>query len=178
MNTTFSRYFPASHPRKGEPTFFVEQMIEWYYDTATMTDDVRGMIKSLNTPKFTETAIELFVDSLNSDVTGYKGHTIRYGNRFNVGDKFKPCVWTGLPYRSKVLQFLPELEVKKQWKFKIDDNGDIFLNNKLYVYSSSPLDMGVLHFAHNDGLSVSDFLAWFNEPFEGQIICWNKNINY
>lgn len=161
---TFSRYFPAYHPRKGEPTYFVEQIqnslisMNWEID----------LYKDINPPM-------KFLESLTKENVGYKHHTIRAGNRWKVGDKFSPRVWSGKPYNSKQIIIAPDIEVKKVFKFTLlggvafIDRGD-FMN-----------DDQLTQLANNDGLSLYDFVWWFKNfsyHFEGQIICWNETITY
>ena len=86
----FSRVFPAHHPRKGEPTYFVEQMLK-----QLITDD-NATTEYLKGP---------FVDCSVLDKIGYKDHTIRKGHNFKAGVYFKPKIWTGAPRRSKKYQF-------------------------------------------------------------------------
>ena len=159
---TFSRYFPSYHPRKGEETFFVE--------------------------KFWEGIGESYFDQYKEARLGNfepKYHTIRAGNRWKVGDKFSPRVWSGKPRRSKQIIIAPDIEIKKIWDFEMDECGIFSIDSKylLYDFLSSEMDPEI-KLAKNDGLSQDDFFHWFmpnfNKPkaFKGQIICWNENINY
>ncbi len=159
---TFSRYFPAYHPRKGEPTYFVEGIWE----------SIRNN-QNIDSPQYHYMKFE-------SDIMRWKQyqpkhHTIRAGNRWKVGDKFSPRVWSGKPYNSKQIIIAPDIEVKKVFKFTLlggvafIDRGD-FMN-----------DDQLTQLANNDGLSLYDFVWWFKNfsyHFEGQIICWNENITY
>lgn len=157
---TFSRVFPSYHPKAGESTHFVEAIMNSLYRT-------------LPAPK---AAVKLFeVPEPGVDI-GVKHHTIRAGHRWKEGDWFSPRVWSGKPYNSKQITFAPDIQVKKTWKFANDEQGNIFINDELYAYTSSDFALETL--AANDGLYVGDFLNWFNKPIEGQIICWNKDINY
>jgi len=120
-----------------------------------------------------------------------KHHTIRAGNRFKVGDKFSPRVWSGKPYQSKQIIIAPDIEVKKVWDFKIQfdadylcisiDNWPFYEENSTMVTQPEALETLAL----NDGLTVEDMKAWFGihpkkkgKNFNGQIICWNENIEY
>lgn len=158
---TFSRYFPAYHTRKGEPTYFVEQIqnslisMNWEID----------LYKDINPPM-------KFLESLTKENVGYKHHTIRAGNRWKVGDKFSPRVWSGKPYNSKQIIIAPDIEVKKVWNFEIKDS-EVNING--FLYNGKTKDL-----IKNDGLEEMDFWNWFQfpKPFSGQIICWNENINY
>lgn len=140
---TFSRYFMKGHPRKGEPTLFVEKLCA----------------------------------SINKPLPGYenitpKYHTIRKGNRFKVGDMFSSRIWSGKPYRSKQLIICPDLKVEKIFSFEISNN-EYLLNGQVLTLRK------LTEIANNDGLDVDDFECWFNiKQFNGQIICWNKDIIY
>lgn len=169
---TFSRYFPAYHPRKGEPTYFVEGIWE----------SIRNN-QNIDSPQYHYMKFE-------SDIMRWKQyqpkhHTIRAGNRWKVGDKFSPRVWSGKPYNSKQIIIAPDIEIKKVWSFKMipalwEDECKFFLDEK-------HLGIEILKIAYNDGLEPIDFMRWFTgpgiaspkrKPFSGQIICWNENIIY
>lgn len=156
---TFSRYFPAYHPRKGEPTYFVEGIWE----------SIRNN-QNIDSPQYHYMKFE-------SDIMRWKQyqpkhHTIRAGNRWKVGDKFSPRVWSGKPYNSKQIIIAPDIEIKKVWNFEIKDS-EVYING--FLYNGKTKDL-----IKNDGLEEMDFWNWFQfpKPFSGQIICWNENINY
>lgn len=171
---TFSRTFPAYHPKAGQSTLFVQQI--W---------------QSIGLP-----SAEYYLNFENDVWWGYrmkgnpKHHTIRAGNRWKVGDKFSPRVWSGKPYASKQIIIAPDIEVKKVWSFGIE-NGRILINED-EVYNCNLLcnqqikTNKYFSLASNDGLHADDFEAWFKvgyntnneKDFKGQIICWNENINY
>lgn len=177
---TFSRVFPSYHPRKGEPTYFVEKMINWWWNSSDhVYHNVIDMILDLNGDKFTEQEVIEFVESLNADVTDIKSHTIRASNRFVAGDYARPVVWYGKPYRSKQLQFLPNILIPKTYEIEL--TFVCYINSVLISYDQ------LCDVAGNDGLTVEDFKKWFQfpnlwfkyaKPFDGQIICWNENIKY
>lgn len=160
---TFSRVFPSTHPKKGEPTFFVEKMYNSLY-----------LLKVVPKP---------LEDIFNFKIKEQKHHTMRVGNRWKVGDKFSPRIWSGMPYKSKQIIIAPDIEIKKLWdvevhsKMKYDDKlFRVLINGKELVTKEQYALL-----AKNDGLSEVDLLDWFwspKKPFVGQIICWNKNINY
>lgn len=163
---TFSRLFPSYHPRKGESTNFVEQI--W-----------NGLNKlKLPVPKNTDVPSDFLWSILPLANYGFKYHTIRAGNRFKVGDKFSPRVWSGKPYRSKQIIIAPDIEIKKVWNFEVDVNG-IYCINGLYIPEGTETEI-----TKNDGLSNGDFFKWFMpnymkpKAFKGQIICWNDKIEY
>ncbi len=161
---TFSRTFPAYHPRKGEPTRFVEKMHK------SLDNGLRDGCK-------------LSVDLQLMGVFNFavysqcepKHHTIRAGNRWKVGDIFSPRVWSGKPYQSKQIIIGPDIEIKKAIPIGLRIRGDF---KEFYCNDCDLTGTCIIHLAANDGLSTKDFFSWFNKPFEGQIICWNENINY
>ena len=157
---TFSRYFPAYHPRKGEPTYFVEQI--W-----NSLNELK-----LPVPKNKDLPHDFMWSILPLSNYGAKHHTIRAGNRWKVGDKFSPRVWSGKPYNSKQIIIAPDIEIKKVWNFEIKDS-EVNING--FLYNGKTKDL-----IKNDGLEEMDFWNWFQfpKPFSGQIICWNENINY
>lgn len=187
---TFSRKFPAYHPEKGEPTYFVEKIHNWWWDNAndgqaSMTDLLFDLNKDKN-----EVLIQNFVDSLDEDGgRGFneKHHTIRGGHRWKPGDKFSPRVWSGIPYNSPQIIIAPDIEVVKTWDFKIAKSAggiDSIWVGEEWVYCNEEGSESYIHMiesvAKNDGLSLKDLLAWFQfpNPFDGQIICWSPTVNY
>jgi hypothetical protein len=162
---TFSRVFPSYHPRKGQPTYFLEKI----WESIKMKD-----------PDY----ISQFIwgDWLDHKFQP-KHHTIRAGHRWKVGDKFSPRVWSGQPYQSKQIVIAPDIEVKKTWDFDVIDIGGIDcirLNNEPFG-QFHPLAKGCQDIAKNDGLTSIELIQWFSNPKpygKYQIICWNENINY
>jgi hypothetical protein len=153
----FSRVFPAYHPRKGEPTYFVEQMLK------QLIADRKAPISRLD---------DRFVNRSILDTVGFKSHTIRKGHNFKAGDYFTPKIWTGLPYRSVKYQIAPSVLVEKTFDFELSKS-DFIVNG--IVYGLKELEK----LAMNDGLSCEDFECWFNSnEFDGQIIVWNAEIEY
>jgi len=172
----FSTAFPKDQFKKGHakfcnPTYFVEKI--WRYLIDSCDDPVRKKaLLDLNFFYLDPFDLELWDRAVGIDVEP-KSHTIRKGHRFKAGEWFAPKVWTDKPYRSKTYQFAPAIEIKKVFDFEII-NKDIFIDGHLI----GPEQLSIV--AKNDGLSVTDFLDWFQypKPFEGQIICWNSEINY
>ncbi len=167
---TFSRVFPTYHQRKGEPTFFIEK----FWASRHVDFDYKAPVKELL----------LVADILFTDQPKY--HTIREGNRWKVGDKFSPRVWSGRPYNSKQIVLAPDVEIKKIWTFEIqaEKKPERFLVNGTVVSEVGEKDWFnarlIEAIAKNDGLDLADFLQWFRYPknFTGQIICWNDQIEY
>jgi hypothetical protein len=112
-----------------------------------------------------------------SIATGNKGHTIRSGKRWKVGERFSARVWSDRPYASKQIEFA-EIEILKIWDFEITAS-DYLLNGKKLNLTQ------LKEVANNDGLEVDDFELWFaihpklkKDGFSGQVICWNGSIDY
>lgn len=159
----FSRAYPKYHVRSGESTFFVEKIIKSFHHIGHPIEDID----------------ELAIDGVNGlDIEMYhiidpKYHTIRSGKRWKAGMKFSPRVWSGKPYASKQIILAPDIEIKKVYDFEIKDEQILIDGRKLGSLETVDL-------ALNDGLHMRDFFDWFKwpQPFSGQIICWNENIEY
>lgn len=160
----FSRVFPAYHPRKGEPTYFVEKFWE----------SIRNE-QNILSPQYQFMKDEKISDIMRWNHYQPKHHTIRAGNRWKEGDKFSPRVWSGKPYNSKQIIIAPDIEIVKVWSISKD-----LISKNFYINGIEQEADNLLELAKNDGLSLSDLLLWFQypKPFVGQIICWNPNINY
>lgn len=181
---TFSRTFPKYHPKAGQATHFVEKIYESAFKDG-FGDDFEDILNEINhnVGFFT---LDEFVNSLsdNSNITP-KHHTIRAGNKWKAGDRFLPVVWSGEPYRSKQIVIAPPIEIVKTW--------DIYFStltiDRVTQWAWSINDGVLTHddevnLAKNDGLDWIDLLDWFRRTkrgdveFDGQIICWNENVNY
>lgn len=176
-----SQKFLKSHYRAGKPTFFVEQ----YLNCAGINYTALGyldMLCTLNSknrkadPTFCVHLINFF-ESLKPGVTGLKYHTIRGGQHFKTGDPVSLRVWESIPYQSKQIIIAPDITLKKIWDFNIK-KADYLINNK-------KINLTVLKtLAANDGLTADDFELWFagaknkDSKFSGQILCWNKQVDY
>jgi len=156
---TFSRTFPAYHPKAGQPTYFVEKFTRSRILMGERPCDISDEIFST----------EMYY------ICEPKNHTIRAGSRWKVGDKFSPRVWSGKPYQSKQIIIAPDIEIKKTWDFTIDLISPSICLNGFPLGSNNLIEI-----ATNDGLNVDELLAWFKfpKPYTGQIICWNENVNY
>lgn len=181
MVTTFSRTFPGYHKRKGEPTYFVEKFLSQLMESHWETPMYLQSLADLN-PNKPFSLIEEFYYGLDFSITDTKSHTIRAGDRWKQGDWFSPRVWSGRPYNSPQIAIAPPVEIKKVWKFEIDEYRSIsspFIGDKDY-YDIIPV------VAKNDGLYLDDFEDWFRlhaskekyKPFSGQIICWSEDVKY
>lgn len=169
---SFSTEFPAYHPKKGEPTFFIEKI--WSGLLAIHPEWYAQFLPGFSYKEKT-TAFQTFRRFEP------KFHTIREGHRFKVGDEIIPFTWSGKPYRSKWVKPFGDgdlaIPIERVWD--IDKVGDMFIfNGHVINQSLTIVDMSV-----NDGLATKDFIDWFgpagkNKRWQGQIICWNANIRY
>lgn len=164
----FARTFPMTHPRKGEPTHFVEKI--W-----------KSLCANGECPEELDKFIQHYEAQVRGEYAKYneihrKGHTIRAGTRWEVGDYFIPRVWSDKPYRSKTIQFAPPIRVEK-----IYDISRIGFNFRM-DYRIIPVAT-LEQICKNDGLEYVDFYDWFKDAgvkkdWFGQIICWDKKIEY
>ena len=137
-----SRYFPAHHSRRGQPTYFVQKMLNSIgvdYSTSDFTSVLIGWNKS----KINKTISGDFLSDfkipfyhlLNNSliaISELKHHTIRAGNKVKVGDTITFYVWSGKPYCSPQIVVSPPIEVKKVWDFEIrkdEDGNNAYINN-------------------------------------------------
>jgi hypothetical protein len=174
-----SRYFLSGHPRRGQPTYFVEQFLSSIGQPFNRQRYALE-VQCLN-PWMTEEQVVAFVESLqNIPKDIHKHHTVRAGCRWKKGDMFSPRAWSGKPYASKQIIIWQDTPVVDTFSFKSGygfGHGLIFIDGK-------EVDIDFLReVATNDGLAFEDFWDWIIAPtelkdFDGQIICWNKNINY
>jgi len=186
---TFSRTFPAYHPRRGEPTYFVEGILtELEFD---YTSKSYLVWLAFANPNISYSFLEKFWQSLTPNIKPKK-HTIRNHKRpLKVGEYINPHCWAGKPYNKTEegfwqIKFAPDIEVKTRWEFeyKIIPKQSIWLVKNVEVsvcdsYMQQWVNSeAVKTIAANDGLSLTDFCNWFPKPFTGQIICWSDNVQY
>ncbi len=171
----FSRYFPSYHPRKGQETFFMEKIWKGL-DTGNRRDGEYSVWT--NIPRQMKDGHwqlpHLWRDQMLDKKFYPKYHTIRAGNRWKAGDVFSPRIWSGLPYRSKQIEFAPPITIKQV----IDVHIEIEAPNYTYILVPQKKDTYIMlpanDVARNDGLSYDDFQDWFKpyNEFKGQIIIW------
>lgn len=173
---TYSRQYPQGHPMAGKPTWFVEKIIADLVaqeDSEYYTDHIKRL-RDLG---------YLQISTMNElAATPYfrKGHTVRAGHRFKAGDTFSPRIWSGKPYRSKQIVLGPDVTITKVWSFQTGYG----FGHGLILLDGKEVDIDFIReVAKNDGLTLEDFWDWIIAPseakdFDGQIICWNSDINY
>lgn len=174
---TFSTRFAAQHPRAGEFTYFVEQVLnslrldyrnELYVDLLFEYNET-----ALREGKLTERKLRDFARQLNPAIETCKHHTCRSGQRFAAGESFSPRVWSGRPYLQPQIIFCSDRPLPNVWAFDIDKTG-------YHVNGSDPLTLQQLRIlAQNDGLTSDDFECWFDvDELHGQVICWDAGVDY
>ncbi len=179
--TTFSRTFPAYHPRRGESTHFVEGILTQL--NIDYTDHHYFIWLIENNPKISERFLDNFFNSLSVNIPP-KSHTIRAHKKpLKIGEFINPVCWAGVPYHKTKegywqIRFCPDIMVQHVQKFNTNEQGSIFVDGKHFPYFGE--------ICKNDGLNGEDFLDWFkieydslnNKPFNGNIIIWNEHVKY
>lgn len=173
---TFSRKFPSYHPNAGQPTYFVEKILNGLYVDYNSEGYFQRLLelnkKNIASKKLSSGDIESFWISL-VPVIGLKLHTIRAGKHFKLGDKLSPRVWSGNPYASPQIIFFEDLEIKYCPEFYRDHSGNWLIDKSVAGISIST------EIAENDGLNLPDMKNWFNnKELHGQIICWHPGVIY
>lgn len=183
MNLKFMSHWPARmHHKPGNPTYFVDKVYKSLLLNSKVTTDIAS--DYFNDVISTYLSHNHYVDFKKIIP---KHHTIRSGQRWKKGDKIHFQQWAGKPYKSKCIQFAPVLECVSVQKISIHWYEDppeyhpwvsVDVDN-FNQSANAGLDEGSLgRLALNDGFnSVEDFLKYFNEDFEGQIIHWT-NLRY
>jgi len=102
---TFSKTFPAYHPKAGQETNFMQKFwtsISVPLPVSVDAEKLEGEVRKLMFGDFKP-----------------KHHTIRAGSRWKVGDKFSPRIWSDKPYKSKQLILADDVEIKQIWDIEI-----------------------------------------------------------
>ena len=157
---TASRFFPATHIRKGEPTFFVEKIKN---SIGIICRECRE------------------IERFDGDCCGFipknlgdKLHTIRsnyelWAKRIKEVQKGEACLslryWSGKPRRSKQVEFarLTKEDGIGLQEFKVVEHVAEFGDERAaYVIDNSAKTMLLSEtIANNDGLSIGDWREWF-----------------
>lgn len=168
-----ARQFMQGHPRAGEPTYFVEKILNslgikfWH-------DKYFDLLNELNPGK--EKLVMQFYYSLDAIKVEKKPHTIRNGHRWKAGDMASVRVWSNKPYNSPQIIISPDIEIKRVFDFEVCEDYYFYVNGLPFSLPPST----VREIAENDGLSEQDFLDWFQKYplLDGQIITWDEKIEY
>lgn len=158
---TLSQTFPATHPRKGEPTYFEEKLHNSLLRNKGMN------VGYALTPSFAV-----------PDGKQLKPHTIRANYPFlakrfekiNAGEAVLSVrQWSGKPYRSKMIEICRLTKEDgigiQKLKFASDRDGCHnwwhFSIDGRYCHYDTKADYVPNELAENDGLSYKDWQDWF-----------------
>lgn len=133
---TVSRFFPATHKRKGEETFFVDKIL------AGQTID-SNMWKKIHTIRAN---YELWAKRIKEVQEGNAILSIRY--------------WSGKPYNSKQVEVC-QLDNKSGCGVQMIQFQKWFFNTNWIVGQAEFPDQLLSIVTKNDGLSLEDFKEWF-----------------
>ena len=97
---TFSRTFPAYHPKAGQPTYFVEKFYNSLFSRNNLMDYPKGL-------------------EINESILEMKNHTIRAGERWKKGEYFSPRVWSGKPYNTPQIILAKDTLITDVYDFEI-----------------------------------------------------------
>lgn len=153
---TLSQTFPATHPRKGEPTYFKEKT-----HNALLWEKGENVGYAL-TPSFA------VPDGKQLKLHTLRGNYDRWNKIFEQIYAGEAClslrVWSGKPYRSKMIEIarltkddgigIQKLEFKKAWGIMFPR----YVTERPIVRN---MIVPTIRLAENDGLSYDDWLAWF-----------------
>ena len=136
-----SRYFPATHPRKGEFTDFCDKILVGCI--VGQSNSTKGSLRKIHTIRANYDLWKRRIDEVNA---GEAVLSLRY--------------WTGKPYNSKQQEFA---RLGKDSGIGVQNLGwtlDHSFNDRPMIFPSCEL-ISIEDLANNDGLSFDDFEAWF-----------------
>jgi hypothetical protein len=158
---TLSQTFPATHSRKGQPTFFKQQLLN-----------------ALNIGKKGSGQYAVPHSGSADDRLGRKLHTIRanyplWKERFDQIARGEACLsirqWTGKPYASKQVE-IARLTIEDGIGLQRIKYGETQTRLRTYRNWFVTQANGLLRVlserevANHDGLSEQDWVEWFNNP--------------
>lgn len=181
---TFSRVFPAYHPRAGQPTNFIRKILKARHLSGHLSaGDILKISREIGLMGLQDIkSVHQFLSDTNQIP---KHHTIRgtEKRKWTVGEKFSPRAWSGKPYKSKQLHLGPDIEIVDVYDVEITYDHVKGMNFEFAApilntaWREDFIPMGLV--GKNDGLNMVDFVNWFpvvKEPFIGQIICWTPKL--
>lgn len=187
---TFSKIFPANHPKKGEPTHFIEAILTQLKIDYTSHDYFVWLCE--NNRNIGIKFLHEFYESLSENISA-KSHTIRKNKRpFVVGQEISAMIWAGKPY-NKTEEGYWKIKFAPDFKITSVTDVDISIDKKLirHIQVGMPVEnknnewklLSSGEVAQNDGLSYDDFRSWFmiyckKGMCRYQVVCWNEKINY
>ena len=130
---TLSKAFPATHPRKGEPTGFVNKLI-------SATKQINGVWWKKHTIRAN---YPLWAKRIAEVQLGEAELSVR--------------IWLGAPYRSK------QAEVARLTKDDgVGIQKLVFWTGRIGYPTVGDYNPSMKEIAHNDGLTTDDWVYWFN----------------
>lgn len=154
---TVSRQFPVTHKRKGEPTYFVEKILNQLIPFGLLSN-VEELRLNINRVIFDECDPKIHTIRSNYSFWDKRIKEVQAGNAI-----LSLRYWNGNPYKSKQVEFAVLDETSGCYIQKLS-----FLDcriDKPYVYDergsirSHLADIRIM--AKNDGLEFEDFKDWF-----------------
>jgi hypothetical protein len=159
-----SRVFPATHPRRGEDTYFREKILAGQGFGPTDFQGDTWPAKETDEKKIT---------TLRENYD----HWARRAEKINRGEAVLSLrQWTGSPYNykrdgSKPIEFLRLEKIQVQrvavGHFPIEYKGH---GTNFIAVSIDEKMVSIDEVAKNDGLTVDDFCKWFKKDMVGVII--------
>jgi len=136
---TVSRYFPKTHKRVGEPTYFVEKILS--------TQNDYGLIS--------KNEVEKYEPKIHTVRANYPLWEKRIEQVQKGGAIISLRFWSGKPYKSKQIEFCQLNKDSGIGIQKLDDP----TNFVFAPINGIPINWEDV--AKNDGLSFDDFCEWF-----------------
>jgi len=159
-----SRTFPATHPRKGDPTFFVEELLNGIIPCSLLSNQE---IERLS--PFSEFYFNTCEPKLHTCRKNYPLWEKRFKNIMGGEAVLELYYWSGKPRKSKTVTICQlgkddGIGLQEMMMYK-EHHGAFICNEKGF----DPMVFDWSEIAKNDGLSLPDFEAWFknydiNEP--------------
>lgn len=171
----FSTKFPSKHPKEGQPTYFVEKILN-SLEIDFRNKEYLHMLIALNKEK-NQHLLQPFFENLNHSIFDEKIHTIRVDTKKPIYYTFTPEIWSGKPYNSTPIIFAPKISAKTQI-ISIYPSYDVYVSINYFGTFGTE---NIHDLAKNDGLLHNDFRDWFTpsikkKGFIGQIIRWKGEI--
>ena len=153
-----SRYFPATHKRKGEPTFFVDKVL---HRSATVGLDDIERLKPFDIDMFMNCEPKLHTIRANYALWSKRIKEVQEGKAV-----LSVRYWAGRPYH-KDENGIGQVEV-----FKLDKDSVVGIQK--IEFSRTDFHFPIIdgwqgghinpdNLAKNDGLSLDDFKEWFRK---------------
>lgn len=145
---TLSQHFPATHPRKGEPTGFADKIQE-----------------ALNYVKYF--GIEGMQPTKRAKIHTIRANYPLWAKRFEQINRGEACLsirqWTGKPYASKQVEIACLTKADGIGIQKLEFVSCYGIIGATVVIDGIDKFMSKITLAYNDGLTHNDWLDWFKD---------------